>query len=200
MFPDTTTTETNSNMKTIFSATITSATVSDVPSESFYAESEEEITHMVAEFCRSRWVRVMVGDEIVRDPPSDDDECVELFFEDNEDHTLTRGQGRLRGRAGEDPTHEDVAKALTIRDFVTSFADAVRCAGGTGWSWEESSRMTLGELAAVLAPNGVRFTHDPGSVRMSVYDKMSRAVAAARPFLKHARNNRPHTKDATETE
>jgi hypothetical protein len=76
----------------------------------------------------------------------------------------------------------DVQRAMVKQAFAASLNKACDQAGSASSSWEQYKDATLDELAARLAPDGVRFYHDNGGGIERCAETAERALKAL-PFI-----------------
>lgn len=149
----------------------------------FVGSTEESLYTQVAAYCRSHWDTC--DEPGNTDVLNDNQKCVEHYFNDHENDSLTVEICAVDGSEMEFPplsVSEGIRRGLMIKDLVDSFNDSVRRAGG-GIPWEQAKNMTLGDLCEILAANSVYFQHAPDADKLIRYQKAAKLAEEAQPYI-----------------
>lgn len=166
---------------TIFTAAIEHMSGMDIHT----SLTQEGLNKKVADYCRSHWGTISCRSDGPLPPePADDEEAINIYFEDHENDSLTTEVSECEAPLA--PSEREVINALFKRDFVESLRSAMDTAGGN-FDWEQLRRLTLEETCAMLAHNGVRFSclnHRERTDATANYTAAAKLLISALPHLK----------------
>lgn len=122
-----------------------------------YADTTEDgLYRQLADYCRSHWETC--DEPGITDVMEDDRKCVAHYFNDHEADFLTVSVCFVPGLGL--PERDAFIRAAHLRRFSDSLERAISHAGGGGLhNWEHFKGMTVEELGASLAPNGIEFNY-----------------------------------------
>lgn len=149
----------------------------------FAGSTEESLVAQVAAYCRSHWDTC--GEPGNTDVLGDNQKCVDHYFHDHENDSLTTSVCAVDGPEMEFPpltVSEGIRRGLMIKDLVDSFVAAMRKAGG-GIPWARAKDMTLGDLCETLAANSIHFAHVPDADKLIRYQKAAKLAEDAQPYI-----------------
>lgn len=143
------------------------------------ATNEAGLDKLVAAYCRDKWDttnHVVSGGKLP--PPEDDKACIDRYFGDHENDSLTTHCGSVEEAW---PTNEEVLAAWYRREFAESLNRAMDAAGGSP-KWEDLKSQKLEDVAVILARNGLMFRH-AGNRSSAEYIATIDAVLNSLPYL-----------------
>jgi hypothetical protein len=119
--------------------------------------TEDGLYRQIADYCRSHWETC--DEPGITDVMEDDRKCVEHYFNDHENDSLTTSVCPVPGIGI--PNREEFIKAAHMQRFSESLERSLSHAGGggPGHDWEHLKDMTVEELGAIAAPNGIEFVY-----------------------------------------